>query len=550
MTDDPLRRDVLKTGGILAGRMLAGGMLLSGVAGLRPAYASTPTAPSPDVVDAPAGRLRGTVEGGLTVFKGVPYAAPPAGPLRWRPAQPHPGWAGTLDATAFGPSAPQLYREGGDQVLGTHGSPPFDEDCLTLNIWTPGAGEAKRPVLVWIHGGGFISGSGSLPNYSGETFARNGDVVVVTINYRLGPLGYLYFGEDGAAGNFWLTDQIAALRWVRDNIAAFGGDPDEITVAGQSGGALSVAALAGARPKGRPLFRRAVLQSPPLGLRIPTRAESLERTAAYLDILGAKDVTELRGIPWPRLIAATIEMFGRTAQWGYWSTPFLPVLDGVTLARQPADLLVDGPGGDIEVLLGWTREEANFAFALNPAYAAATREQVLGRTRDTFGSRAAEAYTAYEEARPGARPADVLMDVISDDLFRMPSLSLAERRAARGRPLWTYQFDLPTPAHDGQLGAAHCLELPFAFDNFDKWTQAPFLAGLNPRIRDGLAATMHQSWISFIRTGDPNHHPMPAWDRYERNSRITMSLDSVTSATGDLAGYWSRLRNPATAASR
>ncbi|MEU6882451.1 carboxylesterase family protein [Streptomyces sp. NPDC046712] len=539
MTDDPSRRKVLKNSGVLAGAAL-----LSGLSGGRAAQAAPRTHASSPVVELPTGGLRGSTEGGLTVFKGVPYAAPPIGALRWRPAQPHPGWQGTRDATTFGPSAPQPYREGGDQVLGTHGSPPFDEDCLTLNVWTPGADDAKRPVMVWIHGGGFISGSGSLPIYSGETFARSGDLVVVTVNYRLGPLGYLYFGEEGAGGNFWLTDQLAALRWVRDNIAAFGGDPDSITLAGQSGGALSVAALAGARLKGRPLFRRAILQSPPLGLKIPTRAESLQRTAAFLDILGAKNVAELRAVPWPRLIAATFEMFERTGRWGYWSTPFLPVLDEVTLDRDPADLLLSGAGADIDVLIGWTREEANFAFALSEPYAAATKEQVLARARDTFGNRAAQAYTAYEEARPGARPVDVLMDLITDDLFRMPALALAERRAARGRPVWAYQFDLPTPAHNGQLAAAHCLELPFVFNNFDKWSQAPFLTGLNPRVRDGLAATMHASWISFIRTGDPNDDPMPRWDRYDRDSRTTMALDSVTTAVGDLAGYWRRLHHP------
>ncbi|MFD5413318.1 carboxylesterase/lipase family protein [Streptomyces nojiriensis] len=541
MTDDPSRRRILRNTGVLTGAALLAG-IPGGPAGT--AQAAPAAGGSSPVVELPAGRLRGAVEGGLTVFKGVPYAAPPVGALRWRPAQPHPGWTGTRDATAFGPSAPQLYREGGDAVLGTHGAPPFSEDCLTLNVWTPGADDARRPVLVWIHGGGFISGSGSLPNYSGETFARDGDLVVVTLNYRLGPLGYLYFGEDGAGGNFWFTDQLAALRWVRDNIAAFGGDPDHITLAGQSGGALSVAALAGARPAGRPLFRRAILQSPPLGLQIPTRAESLQRSAAYLDILGAENVAELRALPWPQLIAATIEMFKRTGSWGYWSTPFLPVLDEVTLTRGPAELLLAGPGADIDLLIGWTREEAAFAFALSEPYAAATKEQVLARARDTFGARAAEAYTAYEEARPGARPVDVLMDLIGDDLFRMPCIDLAERRAARGRPVWAYQFDLPTPAHGGRLGAAHCLELPFVFDNFDKWSQAPFLAGLNPRIRDGLAGAVHASWISFVRTGDPNHRPMPDWPRYERGSRTTMSLDSVTGTVDDLAGYWRRLRRP------
>ncbi|MFJ1567965.1 carboxylesterase family protein [Streptomyces erythrochromogenes] len=199
--------------------------------------------------------------------------------------------------------------------------------------------------------------------------------------------------------------------------------------------------------------------------------------------------------------------------------------------RHPADLLLSGAGTDIDVLIGWTREEANCAFALSEPYAGTTREQVLARARAAFGSRAAEACTAYEEARPGARPLDVLMELITDELFRMPGVALAERRAARGRPVWAYRFNLPTPAHDGRLGAAHCLELPFVFDNFDKWSRAPFLAGLAPRVRDGLAAAVHASW---------------RWDRYGRDSRTTMTLDSVTTAVEDVAGYWRRLHHPAT----
>lgn len=514
----------------------------------------------PALLTLPAGRLRGTTEDGVTVFRGVPYAAPPTGALRWRPAQPHPGWSGTLDASAYGPSAPQPFREEGDPVLGGHGSPPFDEDCLTLNVWTPGSYGNARPVLVWIHGGGFVSGAGSLPNYSAESFARNGDLVAVTLNYRLGPLGYLYFGPEGdsaaepgqeeperqaGAGNFWLTDQLAALRWVRDNIAAFGGDPDNVTVAGQSGGAVSTAALAG-HPEGRKLFRRAILQSPPLGLRIPTRAQSLERTAAFLEITGAKDVEELRSVPWQRLVEATGEMFGRRTRWGYWSTPVLPVLDGVTLERHPLESLLEGPGQDIDVLIGWTGEEANFAFGLDPAYAGATREQVTARAADSLGDRAAEAYAAYESARPGARPVDVLMDLVSDELFQVPGLDFAERRAAAGNPVRVYRFDLPSPAHPGRLAAAHCLELPFVFDNFDGWSQAPFLAGLDPVVRDRLTTAMHRAWISFVRTGDPNHPALPAWAHYDRRTRTVMRFDTVVDAAGDLGGHSRRLhRRPA-----
>lgn len=496
-------------------------------------------------VDLPPGRLRGAIEGGLAVFRAVPYAAPPVGDLRWRPARPHPGWSGTRDATADGPSVPQPYMKGGDPVLGGHGSPPFDEDSLTLNIWTPAADEGRRPVLVWIHGGGFVSGSGSMPNYSGDTFARDGDLVVVTVNYRIGPLGYLYTGpEEGnaeGAGNFWLTDQLAALRWIRAHIASFGGDPENITVAGQSGGALSTAALAG-HPGTQGLIRRVILQSPPFGLDLPGPEAYMERTTAYLELAGVKTVAELRELPWPALIGAAGGLFARTARWGYWPTPFLPVIDGVTLERHPVEALLHGAASGIDVMIGWTREEANFGFALDPAYAAADRERVTARIADTFGARAApEVYAAYERARPGSRPADVLMDLITDELFRAPALRLAEARARTRRPVWAYQFDLPTPAHEGRLGAAHCLELPFVFANFDQWAHAPFLAGLDPAVRDGLARTMHRAWIAFARTGDPCHPAMPAWNPYDADTRTTMRFDSVVTALADLAGDSRRL---------
>lgn len=505
--------------------------------------------PGQPVAHPPAGRLRGVVEDGLAVFRAVPYAAPPVGALRWRPARPHPGWSGTRDATADGPSAPQMYMEGGDPVLGGHGSPPFDEDCLTLNVWTPAADNARRPVLVWIHGGGFVSGSGSLPNYSGATFARDGDLVVVSINYRIGPLGYLHTGpEEGAqdpGANHWLTDQLAALRWVRDNIAAFGGDPDAITVAGQSGGAVSTAALAGL-PETRGLIRRVILMSPPFGLDLPVPDDRPERTAAYLEAAGVKSLAELRMLPWPELIGAVGGLFARTTRWGYWPTPFLPVVDGVSLPRHPAEALLHGAAAGIEVMIGWTREEANFGFALNEVHAAADRDQVTARIADTFGAEAAPGvYAAYERARPGARPADVLMDLITDELFRVPALRLAEARAEAGHPVWAYQFDFPAAAYEGRLGAAHCLELPFAFANFGQWADAPLTSGLDPAVRDGLAHTMHEAWIAFVRTGDPNHPDMPTWSPYEKDTRTTMRFDSVVTALADLGGDSLRLHEGA-----
>ncbi|WP_157387639.1 carboxylesterase/lipase family protein [Nocardia terrae] len=474
------------------------------------------------IAEPEAHALRGTWEDGLAVFRGIPYATPPVGPLRWQPARPHPGWAGTIrDASGAGPSAPQPYAPAPDPILGRHGEPPFDEDCLTLNIWTP-ALDGARPVLIWIHGGGFLSGSGSLPYYAGDTFARDGDLVVVTINYRLGALGYLYTGA--GAGNYWLTDQLTALRWVHDNIAAFGGDPDQVTVAGQSGGAFSTAALA-CHPDAAPLFRRMILQSPPLGLELPDRAAALARTEQQLRVAGVGSIDELRGLPPERLIASLPEMAGASMRFGYWPTPYLPVLDGVTMSRHPAEALVDVT--DKDILIGWTANEATFGFAFHPMYTAITTDQALTRFTGTFGDRARDAYDAYAAAHPDAGPRELLIELIGDDLFRVPAMNLVDASAAAGRPVWAYQFDYRTPAHDGRLGATHCLDLPFTFANPANWSNSPFLAGVD---FDGLADTVHAAWIDFIRTGDPH---LPDWTPSTLPDRTIMRFDTKTTVSGD-----------------
>lgn len=498
---------------------------------------------TPVTVRTPAGTITGRRHGDVRRFLGIPYAEAPTGPRRFAAPLPRGRFIQPYDASRPGATAQRVPLFATTTI--PEPSVPGD-DILNVSVTAPDADGC--PVLVWIHGGGFVSGSGSLPNYSGETFARDGDFVVVSVNYRIGPLGYLYTGpEEGnpeGAGNPWLSDQLAALRWVAAHIASFGGDPENVTVAGQSGGALSTAALAGL-PETQGLIRRVILQSPPFGLDLPGPDAYLERTAAYLELAGVKTVAELRELPWPELIGAAGGLFARTTRWGYWPTPFLPVIDGVTLTRHPVEALLHGAATGVDVMIGWTREEANFGFALDAGYAAAGREQVTARIAETFGAEAAPGvYAAYERARPGARPVDVLMDLITDELFRVPAVRLAEARAESGPPVWAYQFDLPTPAHEGRLGAAHCLELPFVFDNFDRWAHAPFLAGIDPAVRDGLAHTMHQAWIAFARTGDPNHPAMPTWEPYGTDTRTTMRFDAVVTALGDLAGDSRRLHGP------
>jgi carboxylesterase type B len=460
----------------------------------------------PVLVRTTSGTIRGSVEDGVHVFRGVPYAAPPVGPGRWRAARPHPGWAGVRDATHYGPSAPQPWRPEGIPAIGRHGEPPFDEDCLTLNVWTPGPDDSGRPVLVWIHGGGFLSGSGNLPVYAGDTFARDGDLVAISVNYRLGPLGMLTGLGDP---NAWLSDQVTALRWIAANVAAFGGDPARITVAGQSGGAFSVAALA-QHPQTRGLFRRGILQSPPAGLDLPTATEAMTRTELLARLLGHEDVEGLRGEPWERLIQGTVGVMASTAAFGQWSLAFLPVLDEEAL---PADPMAALAATDVDVLIGWTSEEAAFAFGFDPAYAATTREQVIEWAAGRYRGEAAAAYDAYAAAVPGHQPLDVLIGIFTDDFFRRGALELAARRASR-RPVHAYQFEVRAPRLDGTPNAAHCAELPFTFGNIARWGSAPIVRGLSAATIDHATNVLHNAWIGFVRDGSPRHAGAPDWRPY------------------------------------
>jgi para-nitrobenzyl esterase len=459
------------------------------------------------LVGTTSGMVRGSVEDGLHVFRGVPYAAPPVGPARWRAARPHPGWTGEHDATRCGPSAPQPWRPEGIPAIGRHGEPPFDEDCLTLNVWTPAPDEAGRPVLVWIHGGGFLSGSGNLPVYAGDTFARDGDMVAISVNYRLGPLGMLTGLGDP---NAWLSDQVAALRWIAGNVAAFGGDPARITVAGQSGGAFSVAALA-QHPQTRGTFQRGILQSPPAGLELPTAEAASAQTQSLARLLGHQDVEGLRGEPWERLIQGTVGVMMGNAAFGQWNLAFLPVVDEATL---PADPMAALAATDVDVLIGWTSEEAAFAFGYDPAYVATTRDQVIAWAAGRYGADAATAlYDAHVAAAPGAKPLDVLIQVFSDDFFRRGALDLAARRASH-RPVHVYQFEVRTPRLDGTLNAAHCGELPFTFANIARWGSPPIVQGLPAAVIDHATDVLHNSWIGFVRDGSPRYPGGPDWRPY------------------------------------
>ncbi|MBE1532716.1 carboxylesterase/lipase family protein [Actinomadura algeriensis] len=431
-----------------------------------------------------AGRVRGVAApGGGTAFLGIPYAR--AG--RFAAPGPVRPWTGVRDAAAPGPAAPQTPSRL-ERVMGGF-RVPQDEDCLSLNVWTPttGGGPA-RPVLVFLHGGGFTSGSGGLGWYGGAEFAAAGDAVVVTVNYRLGVLGFLRL-PGVSPGNLGLLDQLAALAWVRDEIAAFGGDPAAVTVAGQSAGAQSILVmLAGGRARG--LFRRAILQSTPAGM-LPAAPDDAERTArVLLDELGVDpgDAARLADVPVDALLAAQGAVARRAAVPLSPVPPFQLVADGDLVASDP--VAAAGPCG-VDVLAGVTRDEAAAFFADDARVRALGPDDLAGVAAAWFGDPG--------RAAPGGRTTErIAVDMSTDHMFREPLARLARSLAGHGNPPWEYRFDWG-PA-DGPFGACHCIELPFVLGTAAAWRDSPMLAGERPA---ALVERTRRAWAGFVRDGDP-----------------------------------------------
>jgi len=472
------------------------------------------------------GRIEGIQHEGLQSFRGVPYAMPPTGDLRFcAPVAPEP-WCRVRPAVRFATPCPQQ----GHPVPGMAASPPHDEDCLYLNVYTPCADDRRRPVFFWIHGGGFTLGAGSQDLYRGDPLARRGDIVVVTINYRLGALGYLYPGPDAAdwngTANAGQLDQTAALRWVRDNIAAFGGDPDCVTIAGESAGAAAVGALL-AMPAARGLFHRAVLQSGTAN-RLTGTDRAGQLTAALLAELDLEpgDVQALREAPAGRIVAAQGRAVARIGA----DRGFRPLLDDDTLLRQPLDVVREGADGDIPLLIGTNRDEIKLF--VPPASRrsmddAALENQVRALLPRKQVRRAPGLIDAYRKAREGRFPTDnvELIDAItSDGRFRIPALRLAEARLQTGDS-FVYLFNYESPSRGGALGACHALELPFVFGTLDAPTQDRF-AGSGPEV-EALSKRMMDAWIAFARTGNPST-PELAWPRYDSVRRPTVVFDRQT----------------------
>jgi para-nitrobenzyl esterase len=477
------------------------------------------------------GEVRGTQEGALLRFAGIPFAAPPVGDLRWRPPQPAEPWEGVRDASAFGPIAPQSA----DMLTAFIGmeQEPTDEDCLFLNVWTPALDDARRPVMVWIHGGAFIIGSGSNPLYSSGALAERGEVVLVTVNYRLGALGFLELGwiDDDLAGsgNLGLLDQVAALEWVRDNIAAFGGDPDNVTIFGESAGGMSVASLLAAEAAAG-LFHKAIAQSGATQA-AATSAQAEESARRYVEAVGATTVDELRATPVERLVevqshlvVASLTDVGAMLERGVaGGLPFRPVEDGRVLPTSALTAIRDGSAAGVPLITGTTRDEWKLFGLLDfePLDADGLRIRLDHLTGD--GEKALAAYAD----RVGELDPKAAFSVIATDLFfRYPAVELGEAQLEQTADVWEYVFSWATPAMAGLLGSCHALELPFVFGLAGDPRLVGFLGDAAPV---DLAEAMQGAWLSFARTGDPG----PDWPRYDLDRRTVRVFDDPTGLVED-----------------
>lgn len=469
-----------------------------------------------------AGLVRGARgDAGCKVFKGIPYGASTAGAARFMPPRPPEPWTGIREATALGPRAPGLgyppilMREEGADLDAT----PAAEDCLVLNVWTPatGARGARRPVMVWLHGGGYVSGSGGSVRYDGTRLATRQDVVVVTVNHRIGALGFLYLGGLGgeryaASGNAGLQDIVRALEWVRDDIATFGGDPGNVTLFGESGGGGKVSTLM-AMPAARGLFHRAIAESG-TALRVATPEAATKTAQGVLDKLGVTtaNLEALYTLPFAQIAAATPPGIG-------------PVVDGVALPRQPFD--PDGPpiSARVPLLLGSNLTEITF---FNDTPLEPIDDGALGAAVAKYTAQPAPKADAlvalYRQSRPGAANHEIYQAIATDWWMTANVHRQAERKAAQGAaPAYVYQFAMAQGARGGRLNAPHTAEIAYVFDNL---ALSNALVGDATPERQRLADQVSTAWANFARHGRPTASGLPSWPAWHGEARPVMVLDA------------------------
>ncbi|HWU08899.1 MAG TPA: carboxylesterase family protein [Streptomyces sp.] len=459
------------------------------------------------VVETPAGAVRGVRDGSGERYRALPYAAAPTGAGRFAPPAPHPGWPGVRDGTRASPTAPQPARDFGRLDMAPYFGPGWvpGEEYLTVDVHSPAADGGRRPVMVFVHGGGFVTGSNRAALYDGSAFARD-DVVLVTVNYRLGIPGFLDLA--GAPANRGLLDVLAALSWVHTTIAAFGGDPGNVTVFGQSAGATLIGALLAA-PEADGLFRRAIIQSGNgTGAFTPEQARRV--TAAAAAALGVEPTAEaFAPIPDERFLAILPALAGLDLRTSTATDPLAGLSPfGLVLPVQPADGLADGPAGGVDLLIGTNTEEGNLYVVPQGGLESTTEADVLAVATRVHAD-PETALAAHRAARPDDTPGELRSAVLGQALFEAGTTRMAQAHARiSGGRTHLYSFGYRSTALGGRLGAAHTVELPFVFDVADKpWLHGDAcLLGTDPAPA-GLAAQVHSAWIAFAGTGDPGWAP-------------------------------------------
>jgi para-nitrobenzyl esterase len=504
-----------------------------------------------DVVEVAGGKVRGVDGDAVRQFLGIPYAASPSGALRWRPPQPPIPWSGIRPASDFGAMAPQSPATPGFSLPGDPSEQ--SEDCLSLNVWTPGLDGLRRPVMVWIHGGGFSGGTGAGLLYRGEELARRGNVVVVTINYRLGALGFLGHRsltderDGGVSGNWGLLDQVAALRWVGEYIESFGGNAQNVTIFGESAGGMCVAALMSS-PAARGLFHRAIVQSGPPYAHSLLHAQRIGDDLSEVLGLDAADRATWQSVPAAALVDATQTLQSVTPPPGQLPLPFLPVVDGTFLPRSPYEGIAEGAGAPTPLLIGTNRDELTL-FALGTPDLGELDQQ---RLEDWIGLAApgahpVEVVETYRNERAARgetlTPHDLWIAIGTDLVFRWPSLRLAAAHHRWGSATFVYLFTWESPVFDGILGASHALEIPFVFGTAANPVVAAY-CGDGP---DSQALSQHMldAWAAFAWTGDPSHPHIggwPAWDGHRRSTMVFGRRSAVVDGPRDQElAVWSKV---------
>jgi len=472
------------------------------------------------VVDTEYGQVKGKTIDEVSVWKGIPYAKAPVGRLRFRPPQPPEPWEGIYDATMFGPVAIQPTKEIMSFLDNEHAR--MSEDCLNLNICSPEADEKRRPVMVWIHGGAFMNGSGSSGTYDGTSFAANGDVVVVTFNYRLGVMGFLHFDdindEYASSGNCGILDQVAALKWVKENIDSFGGDPDRITVFGESAGAMSIGTLL-AIPSAKGLFNQAILQSG--AARNVLKSETAARVAKkILGNLGmdSKDLSALEEIPADKILKAAEHIPPMALG---------PVIDGLVIPEHPEIAIAKGSAQDIPVLIGTNKDEYRLFTFFDPTWKQIDESGMVHRLKKMLGPlwHGVEPHVMIQRL-----DRNLFKKVMSFQIFTFPAVRLAEQQMRYGSPVWMYRFDWESPVFDGGLKATHAMEIPFVWNNINK-PEMESLIGDYPD--QNIAKQMHQAWIAFAHNGSPNTPLLPDWEQYNLDTRPMMLFNVESKVAND-----------------